>query len=149
MVSWSAISSFILKSHKSLVTAVTVCFQIVPKKEVFIEIRCITVNSTQTSLYPPAPLLSNTPNPSTVTPLPFLLAPSGGPSPIFSFSAIILSNSASLLAISTCLTLSFLALACNSPNGSNRSLSGSLNGFLTQLPLSVRVVERGRLLSTS
>jgi hypothetical protein len=57
--------------------------------------------------------------------------------------------SASLLACSIYLTLSILALACISPKGSNRSLSGSLNGFCTQLPRSVNVVDRGRPARTS
>ena len=106
---------------------------------------------------PPPPLRSNTPNPSIVTPLPFLNASPGTLNPIFSFppnclatsACLAASASASLRDTSRYLFLSSRAFCCNSPNGSNRSLPGSLNGFLTQLPRSVSVVERGRPARTS
>jgi hypothetical protein len=78
-------------------------------------------------------------------------AGSSSPSPIFSFCSICssLSLSAALFASSTYLFLSCLAFSFNSPNGSKRSLSGSLKGFATQLPLSVNVVLLGLLFKTS
>lgn len=89
-----------------------------------------------------------------VTLLPFLLGKPSGASPILSFAANSFSrcsysliNSASLRASSKYLALS--AFACNSPNGSKRSLSGLRNGFLIQLPRSVKVVLLGLPRNTS
>jgi hypothetical protein len=75
----------------------------------------------------------------------------GTPKPIASFS----SNSFCFLSFSSLFNcrrysiLSLRAFSSSSPNGSNLSDAGSLNGFLIQLPRSVNVVLLGRPLNWS